>query len=130
MLRVLIILKSIRLLFYKATHRRGVFHVKLGTVTISDEQVANTATYVILYIVIIAVAVMILSVQNVEMVTGISAAVTAMSNVGPGLAGVGPMTNFAALPGLSKFVLAILMWLGRLEILGCLLLFSPRNLRD
>ena len=41
MLRVLIILKSVRLLFYRATHRRGVFHVKLGKVTIS----IGVATY-------------------------------------------------------------------------------------
>jgi Trk-type K+ transport system membrane component len=27
---------------------------------------------------------------------------------------------------MSKFVLSVVMWLGRLEILGCLLLFSPR----
>ncbi len=30
MLRVLIVLKSVRLIFARATHRRGVFHVRLG----------------------------------------------------------------------------------------------------
>jgi trk system potassium uptake protein TrkH len=130
MMRMLIILKSIRLLFYKATHRRGVFHVKLGRVVVSDEQVAGTAVYILLYFAIIAVATMILALQGSDLLTSGSASVTAISNVGPGLGEVGPSFNFAGLPGLSKFVLAILMWLGRLEILGCLLLFSPRALRD
>jgi trk system potassium uptake protein TrkH len=130
MLRVLIILKSMRLLMYKASHRRGVFHVKLGNVTISDEQVAATATYVILYVAIIAVATMILAVQGEGLITSGSAAITAMSNVGPGMGMVGPVDNFAYLSGVSKVVLGLLMWLGRLEILGGLLLFSPRALRD
>ena len=135
MLRILIILKSVRLLFYKATHRRGVFHVRLGGVTISDEQVASTGAYVILYITIAAVASLAIALLGsgdgpMDLVTGVSAVVTAISNVGPGLGAVGPMLNFAALPAASKFILAMLMWLGRLEILGCLLLFSPRALRD
>jgi trk system potassium uptake protein TrkH len=135
MLRMLIVLKSIRLLFYKATHRRGVFHVRLGNVTIADEQVASTAAYVILYVTIAAVAALAIALLGsgdgpIDLVTGVSAVVTAISNVGPGIGAVGPMLNFAALPAVSKFILAILMWLGRLEILGCLLLFSPRALRD
>ncbi len=130
MLRVLIILKSVRLLFYRATHRRGVFHVKLGKVTISDEQVANTQAYVMLYLGIIAFAMIILTMEGQDLVTSGSAAVTAISNVGPGLGDVGPVENFAFLPPLSKVVLALLMWVGRLEILGCLLLFSPRALRE
>ncbi len=130
MLRVLIILKSIRLLFYRATHRRGVFHVKLGNVTISDEQVANTATYVLLYIMIIAASTMMLATLEDDLVTSGSATITAISNVGPGLGDVGPIENFAFLHPISKFILAVLMWLGRLEILGCLLLFSPRAMRD
>ena len=130
MLRVLIILKSIRLLFYRATHRRGVFHVKLGNVTISDEQVANTATYLLLYIAIIAVSTLAVAALEDDLVTSGSATITAISNVGPGLVDVGPEENFAFMHPISKFILAVLMWLGRLEILGCLLLFSPRALRD
>ncbi len=128
MMRVLIVLKSVRLLFYKATHRRGVFHVKLGRVTIDDDQVANTLAYVMLYLGVTAFGMIVLTMQGVEMVTAGSAAVTAISNVGPGLGQVGPSVTFAPLPALSKFVLALLMWVGRLEILGCLLLFSPRAL--
>ena len=130
MLRVLIVLKSVRVLFYRATHRRGVFHVKLGRVTIDDDQVANTAAYIILYLGLTGAGMLVLAMQGVDLVTAGSASVTAISNVGPGLGEVGPSLNFAWMPSLSKFVLALEMWLGRLEILGCLLLFSPRTLRD
>jgi len=130
MLRMLIILKSIRLLFYRATHRRGVFHVKLGRVTIDDGQVASTAAYIMLYLGLAAGGMFVLAMQGVDLVTAGSASVTAISNVGPGLGAVGPASNFAGLPALSKVVLALLMWVGRLEILGCLLLFSPRAIRE
>jgi trk system potassium uptake protein TrkH len=130
MLRMLIVLKSVRLLFWRATHRRGVFHVKLGKVTISDDQVANTQAYVLIYLGLTAFGMMILAMEGQDLITASSATVTAISNVGPGLGGVGPVENFAFLSPVSKIVLALLMWVGRLEILGCLLLFSPRALRE
>jgi Trk-type K+ transport system membrane component len=38
-----------------------------------------------------------------------------VSNIGPGLAGVGPTENFAFFAAWQKLVIVILMWLGRLE---------------
>ena len=104
--------------------------MKLGRVTIDDGQVASTAAYVMLYLGLTAGGMMILAMQGADLVTAGSASITAISNVGPGLGDVGPTDNFAGLPALSKIVLALLMWVGRLEILGCLLLFSPRAIRE
>ncbi len=130
MVRLLIILKSIRVLFLKVTHRRGVFHVKLGNVIIPDSQVANTAVYILMYVGLIALGSILIALDGNDMTTSVSAVITSISNVGPGLGLVGPATTFAILNGVSKTVLAMLMWIGRLEILGCLLLFSPKALAE
>lgn len=59
--------------------------------------------------------------------TNFSAALTAISNVGPGFEAVGPYSSFAAYSGFSKVVLTFIMMIGRLEILPVLILFSPRT---
>jgi len=126
MTRIMVILKSARLLLEKTRHPRGIFHVRIGDRVVSDEEVANTVTYVVLYLTVIAVGVALLTADGGEMVDSASATLTCIGNVGPGLGVVGPSTTFAALPHFSKLVLSFIMWLGRLEILGCLLLFSPK----
>ena len=59
-----------------------------------------------------------------ENVTSFSAALTCMSNVGPGLDAVGPAGNFSSFSALSKAVLSACMVIGRLEIFPILVLFS------
>lgn len=59
--------------------------------------------------------------------TNFSAALTAISNVGPGFEAVGPYSNFAAYSSFSKIVLTFVMMIGRLEILPVLILFNPRT---
>jgi trk system potassium uptake protein TrkH len=50
--------------------------------------------------------------------------VAAVGNIGPGLGAVGPMTNWAHLPDVVKWIMGLLMLLGRLEIFSVLILFT------
>ena len=61
--------------------------------------------------------------------TNFTATISCLSNIGPGLDGVGPYTNFNNYSDLSKFVLAITMLIGRLEIYPVIILLSPRTYR-
>ena len=50
----------------------------------------------------------------------------ALGNIGPGLGPIiGPAGNYASLPDGAKWLLAIAMMIGRLELLTVLVLFSP-----
>jgi trk system potassium uptake protein TrkH len=54
-----------------------------------------------------------------------SASVTALANVGPGLGTViGPAGNFSTLPESAKWLLSAAMLLGRLELFTVLVLFT------
>jgi trk system potassium uptake protein TrkH len=130
MVRVMVVLKSMRMLIQKAIHGHGVFYVKIGNTRLTDEQVANTLTYVLLYVITLGVGTIILAATGADLVTSSSATVVCLGNTGPGLAMVGPATTYAILSPVAKFTLSIIMWLGRLEILGCLLLFHPSVLKD
>ena len=55
----------------------------------------------------------------------ISAVLACFFNIGPGLAEVGPTRNYADLHDTTKFMLSILMIMGRLELYAILALFSP-----
>ena len=83
----------------------------------------------ICYMAILALSVLLISVDNFDFTTNFTAVLTTLNNVGPGLAGVGPVENFSAYSWFSKLVLSLDMLLGRLEILPLLMLFTPRTWR-
>ena len=58
------------------------------------------------------------------------ASLTCISNVGPSLGALGPMANFAPLSWFSKLVLALIMLMGRLELMPLLVLLSPSTWRN
>jgi trk system potassium uptake protein TrkH len=62
---------------------------------------------------------------GLDLATAFGATVTTLGNVGPGLGTVGPSENFAHLPAVAKWLLALLMLIGRLEIFTVLVFLSP-----
>jgi trk system potassium uptake protein TrkH len=72
-----------------------------------------------------AVFALLLSMLGLDYLTAMSAAVTALANVGPGLGEtVGPAGTFAPLPDGSKWLLTAAMLVGRLELFTVLVLFT------
>jgi trk system potassium uptake protein TrkH len=62
---------------------------------------------------------------GLDYLTAMSAAVTTLANVGPGLGGtIGPAGTFAPLPDSAKWLLSLAMLLGRLELFTVLVLFT------
>ena len=61
--------------------------------------------------------------------TDLTAVLTCVNNVGPGLGVVGPAGNFGAYPIFSKLVLSLAMLFGRLEIIPMIILFSRSTWR-
>jgi trk system potassium uptake protein TrkH len=69
---------------------------------------------------------LLLSMLGLDHLTAMSAAVTALANVGPGLGEIiGPAGNFSTLPDSAKWLLSAAMLLGRLELFTVLVLFAP-----
>ena len=63
--------------------------------------------------------------EETDLVTNFTAIASAINNIGPGLAKVGPMANFAHFSVLSKLTLIFDMLAGRLELFPMLILFNP-----
>lgn len=70
---------------------------------------------------------LILVALGLDFMTSFSGAVTAVSNVGPGLGEIiGPAGTFTSLSDAAKWVLAVGMLLGRLEFFTVLVVLTPR----
>ena len=71
----------------------------------------------------------IIPLEDDHLLTALGATLATIGNVGPGIAGVGPLENFSAIPALGKVLLIFLMLLGRLEIYAVLVIFIPMTWR-
>ena len=123
--RILILLKSIKREMKQLLHPKSVNLVKVNGKKVQDETMHGVYVYFIAYVAIFIISVLIVSINNFDFTTTFTGVLTTMNNVGPGLAGVGPVENFSAFSGLSKIVFCLDMLVGRLEIFPFLVLFSP-----
>jgi len=83
------------------------------------------ATFFFLYVVTVGAIAFLLALFEIDFLTSLSAAATAVGNVGPGLGPIiGPAGNFASLPDAVKWILSFGMLLGRLELFTVIVLFS------
>jgi len=93
---------------------------------ISDELAASTIAFSFVFFITIVLLAAVLAWSGLDLATSLSGAVTALANVGPGVGDViGPAGNFSSLPDVDKWVLALGMILGRLELLTFLVLLTP-----
>ncbi len=112
-------------------HPSGVFPQKYNGRPVNDNIIRSLVAFVLSYIVVIIIASALLGLCGLSPLTAISGAITAVSNVGPGLgAQIGPLSNFASVPDAGKWVLSFTMMLGRLEILTVAVLFFPSFWRN
>ena len=111
-------------------HPRLVKNVHMNGRVLKDETVDGVKVYLGAYIIIFAVSVLVVSLENRDPVTNFTAVAATMNNIGPGLSMVGPTANYGFLSPLSKYVLMFDMLAGRLELYPMLLLFAPTTWRN
>ncbi len=125
MSRIVIMIKSGVRDIKKAINPRSIETVKLDKKTIEEPVVKSVSVLFAMYAVIIAISTLIVALDGRDIVTTVTAVITCINNVGPGLGAVGPYGNFADFSVMSKLVLSFDMLAGRLELIPMLMLFSP-----
>ncbi|MDZ5696341.1 TrkH family potassium uptake protein [Chelativorans sp. M5D2P16] len=103
-----------------------VLSVRYGDRPVEDELQRAVVLYISAFFVIWAFVILLLGATGLDLVSAVSTALSALTNVGPGLGPVvGPAGNFASLTDPAKLIMALAMLLGRLEILAVLVIFTP-----
>ncbi len=112
-------------------HPHGVFPVTYDGHEVPSDIVLSVTAFLGLYLVTWFALSVALSATGLGFQTSVSAAATALTNVGPGLGPIiGPSGTFGALPDISKWLLAGGMLVGRLELFTLFVLVTPRFWRD
>jgi len=106
----------------RTLHPRAVLPVKAGGKVISDMVMRTVLVFFLFYVLTFALCAMAVILLGADLVTGVTATMATLGNVGPGLGDVGPMASYGHLHPLSKLVLTGAMWVGRLEVLTVLAL--------
>lgn len=123
--RVIILFKSLKIEIQKMLHPNLIKAVKINEKTISEPVIRGVDVYMLTYSVIIILSILLLTIDNFSFETTVTAVITCINNVGPGLDMVGPMGNFSKFSDISKLVLCLNMLIGRLEIFPMLMIFFP-----
>jgi trk system potassium uptake protein TrkH len=113
----------------RTLHPRAVLPVKLGGKVVAPSIMQGVIVFFLFYMLTFAVTTAVVVLLGADLVTGISAAAAAISNVGPGFGAVGPYAHFADLHPVSKVVLTLAMWIGRLEVITVLVILRPEAWR-
>ncbi len=124
-IRHYLLYKNSQLELKRLVHPRAVIPVRINGKAIRPEIISNVQAFFLFYILIFIFASIILSILGLDFITSLGAVATCLGNVGPGIGTVGPVNNFAHLPGISKWILGFVMLLGRLELFTVLIIFSP-----
>lgn len=127
MSRIILITKSSHKRIKNMISPRKVETVCMDGKPVNENTVNGVLGYTVIYFVTLVACVLLISVDGFDITTNITAALTCISNVGPGLNVVGPAGTFKEFSNFSKFILSIVMIAGRLELLPILVLFYPRT---
>jgi trk system potassium uptake protein TrkH len=128
--RHLLVGRLLRRELRQTIHPELVQPIRLNGKTVDERTLGAVIAFVLLYIGIFIVGAVLLAidarVSDVElgMTEAIAASAGTLGNVGPALGFAGPMGSYAPFSDFSTVVMAILMWIGRLEVLPVLVLLT------
>lgn len=124
-IRAALIFKLIKRGAYRRLHPHAIIPMRAGEKNMNPGIMSNVVSFAILYFICSFISILLISLENVDMVTATTSVIACISNIGPGLGMVGPTLNYSFYSGASKILLSILMIAGRLELYTIILLFTP-----
>lgn len=124
--RIVIFFKAAKQDLNKMLHTHAVTTVRFEGKPLDEKVLRGVHNYFNIYMLLLAVSVLLISLDGFDLVTTFTSVLTCFNNVGPGLEVVGPMGNFAGFSAPAKLLLSFDMLAGRLELYPMLALFSPR----
>ena len=99
--------------------------IRLDGKAVDEHMLSQIAQFAFMYFVLILIGGFVMSLgSGYDLVINLSASLTCVSNVGPGLGSVGPVYNYAGLSIHAKITASLLMLFGRLELLPLFILFT------
>ncbi len=124
-IRLHIMVKNIYYEFKRVMHPKAIRPVRINRRIVSENTLSNTYVFLSIFLIITIASTIVLMVCGVSPSEAFGCSLASIANVGPSLGSFGPVETYAILPDLAKWVLSIVMLIGRLELFTILILFLP-----
>jgi trk system potassium uptake protein TrkH len=128
--RHLVIGRVLRRELDQTMHPEYVSPIRLNRLTVDERAVRAVIAFVLIYVGIFVVGSIVLLADahrtglELSPFEALAASASALGNIGPAFGFAGPMGSFAPFSDLSKTILIVLMWAGRLEIVPVVALLT------
>lgn len=129
-IRHLVIGRVLRRELDQTVHPEYVAPLRVNRVVVDERTVRAVIAFVLLYVGIFVVGALLLLLDahrvglELSAFAAIAASGTTLGNVGPAFGFAGPMGSFEPFSDVSKGIMIVLMWAGRLEIVPVVVLFT------
>ncbi|MDR0811325.1 MAG: TrkH family potassium uptake protein [Paludibacter sp.] len=123
--RILLVFKYCYYEFKRMMHPHAVFPVRYNGKGVKEQVITRMLAYVLLFVILSLLGAAVLCLNGLGFEEAISAMVSSLGNVGPGLGRLGPIDNYSEISVFSKWFLSFVMLVGRLELFTVLLIFTP-----
>jgi trk system potassium uptake protein len=130
LVRHIAIAKLMRREFHQTMHPELVAPIRVNNVVIDERALRAIVVFAFLYVGAAAAGAFVILVDSasadlaVAPFQALAAAATTLGNIGPGFGFAGPMGSFDPFNEVSKIAMIVLMWVGRIEIIPVLVLFT------
>lgn len=128
--RIVIVIKAFFRQIRNVMHPNAIIRVRVDKKALDEDAVSKSVLYVMVYLIIVFISTILLTLMGVNLIEAFSGTAAAMGNVGPGLGIVGSTGSFAHIPMAGKWILSIVMLLGRLEIYALFIFITPAQWKD
>ena len=106
-------------------HPNNIKKIQMDGKPIEHEVIRSVNVFFATFMAVFTISVFFISFENLDPVTTFTSVAATINNIGPGLAGVGPTSNFAGFSDFSKLIFIFDMLAGRLELFPLLVFISP-----
>jgi trk system potassium uptake protein TrkH len=130
--RWVLIKRTIARSLFTAVHPEAVRPVRFEGEAVDEETIQDVFVFVVLFVLLFAFSTILLYLDSLRTpavslsgLEAMSVAIATLGNIGPGYGIVGPMNSFLPFSAGAKLYMVFLMWIGRLEVLSVLVIFTP-----
>jgi trk system potassium uptake protein TrkH len=128
--RWVVVLKAIKRELVTASHPEEVQTIRLRNQVIDEGAVRGLLGFSLLYLALFGVGAVLIALDasrvglSITSLEAVSASLATIGNIGPGFGFLGPFGSYLEFPWTSKLFMTFLMWVGRLEVIPVLVLFT------
>jgi trk system potassium uptake protein len=128
--RHLLLGKVLRRELTQTVHPEMVMPVRLNNVVVDERALRAASSFILLYIGIFIAGTALLAIDaartdlSLSTIEAVAASASTLGNVGPAVGFAGPMGSFEPFSDFSNALMIVLMWLGRLEVIPLIVIFT------